>query len=179
MSKFSFSNCQNFPFQTVKIFLFKLSKFSFSNCQNFLSKLSKFSFSNCQNFPFQTVRIFIFKLSKFPFQTVKIFLIGMNPIQQKRRQISQFPIRFRSIEKLLKFKTQWVYSKHCFKSNVYKLFSIFKKKKKRTSCEMKNRYVINILKISLPSILSQTFRREKEEENFIIFIHLTVLLIHR
>ncbi len=72
----------NLSFQTVKIFLFKLSKFSFfklskfsfSNCQNF-------PFSNCQNFPFQTVKIFLYKLSKFsfsncqnfPFQTVKIF----------------------------------------------------------------------------------------------------------
>jgi hypothetical protein len=55
--KFSFSNCQNFPFQTVKIFLFKLSKFSFSNCQIF---------------PFQTVKISLFQLSKFPFQTVKV-----------------------------------------------------------------------------------------------------------
>jgi hypothetical protein len=35
LSKFSFSNCQNFPFQTVKISLFKLSKFLFSNCQFF------------------------------------------------------------------------------------------------------------------------------------------------
>jgi hypothetical protein len=41
LSKFSFSNCQNFPFpncqkkflQTVKISLFKLSKKNFSNCQ--------------------------------------------------------------------------------------------------------------------------------------------------
>jgi hypothetical protein len=81
LSKFYFSNCQNFLFQTVKIFffqtvkifLFKLSKFSFLNCQNFpfktvkkflfqtvknfFFKLSKFSFSNCQNFSFQTVKI--------------------------------------------------------------------------------------------------------------------------
>jgi hypothetical protein len=52
-ANFSFSNCQNFPFQTVKIS--KLSKFSFF-------KLSKFSFSNCQNF--QTVKI-------SPLKTVK------------------------------------------------------------------------------------------------------------
>ncbi len=39
-------NCLNFPFKTVKIFLFKLSKFSFLNCKNF---------------PFQTVRIFLFQ----------------------------------------------------------------------------------------------------------------------
>ncbi len=56
------ANCQNFPFQTVKIFLCKLSKFSFSNCQNFPFQLSKFSFPNCQNFPFQTVKIFLFRL---------------------------------------------------------------------------------------------------------------------
>ncbi len=31
--KNSFSNGQNFPFQTVKINFFKLSKFSFSNCR--------------------------------------------------------------------------------------------------------------------------------------------------
>ncbi len=43
LSKLPFSNCQNFPFQTVKISLFKLSKFPFPNCQNFLFKLSKFS----------------------------------------------------------------------------------------------------------------------------------------
>ncbi len=97
-SKFSFPNCQNFPFQTVKISLFKLSKFPFPNCQNFLFqtvknflfqtvkisffKLSKFPFPNCQNFLFQTVKISFSKLSKFPFpncqnfpfQTVKIFL---------------------------------------------------------------------------------------------------------
>jgi hypothetical protein len=68
----SFSNCQNFPFQTVKISLSKLSKFPFQNCQNFplntvkisLSKLSKFPFPNCQNFPLNTVKIFFFKLSK-------------------------------------------------------------------------------------------------------------------
>jgi hypothetical protein len=83
LSKFSFSNCQNFPFQTVKIFLFKLVKFSFSNCQNYpfqtvkiflfklskisFSKLSKFSFTNCQNFLFQTVKIFLFQTVKFSF----------------------------------------------------------------------------------------------------------------
>ncbi len=46
MSKIPFPNCQNFPFQTVKISLFKLSKFPFPNCQNF---------------PFQTVKISLFK----------------------------------------------------------------------------------------------------------------------
>jgi hypothetical protein len=73
LSKFSFSNCQNFRFQTVKIFLFKLSNYSFSNCQNFhfqtvkifVFKLSKFFFSNCQIIPFQTVKFFVFELSKF------------------------------------------------------------------------------------------------------------------
>ncbi len=35
----NFPNCQKFPFQTVKIFLFKLSKFS-------ISKLTKFPFQN-------------------------------------------------------------------------------------------------------------------------------------
>jgi hypothetical protein len=40
----------NSTFQTVKIFL---------------SKLSKFAFSNCQNFSFQTVKIFLSKLSNF------------------------------------------------------------------------------------------------------------------
>jgi hypothetical protein len=52
LSKFHFSNCQNFLFQTVKIFFFKLSKFPFPNCQNFI---------------FQTVKISFFKLSKFFF----------------------------------------------------------------------------------------------------------------
>jgi hypothetical protein len=82
LSKFPFSNCQNFPFlncqnftfqtfpfQTVKISLFKMSKFSFSklskfhfsNCQNFPFQLSKFPFPNCQNFPFQTIKIFLFQ----------------------------------------------------------------------------------------------------------------------
>jgi hypothetical protein len=97
LSKFSFLNCQNFPFQTVKIFIFKLSKFSFSNCQNFpfsncqnfllqtvkiflfqtvkifFFKMSKFSFSNCQNFPFQSVKIFLFKVSKFSFSNCQNF----------------------------------------------------------------------------------------------------------
>ncbi len=40
-----YKNCQNFPFQTVKISLFKLSNFPFSNCQ-------KFPFPNCQKLPF-------------------------------------------------------------------------------------------------------------------------------
>ncbi len=53
-------NCQIFPFQTVKIFIFKLSKFSFLNCQ-------KISFSKLSKFTFQTVKISLFKLSKFPF----------------------------------------------------------------------------------------------------------------
>ncbi len=97
-----FPNCeswhinQNSPFQTVKIFLSKLSKFTFSNCQNFpfqtvkifLLKLSKFSFSNCQNFPFETDKIFLSKLSKlsfsncqnFPSQTVKILLFKLSII---------------------------------------------------------------------------------------------------
>jgi hypothetical protein len=57
LSKFPFPNCQNFAFQTAKIILLKLSKFTFSNCQ-------KFSFSNCQNFSFQTVKISLLKLSK-------------------------------------------------------------------------------------------------------------------
>jgi hypothetical protein len=81
LSKFFFPNYQNFPFQTVKIFLSKLSKFSFSNCQNFsfqtvkifLSKLSKFSFPNCQNFPFQTVKIFLSNFSKFSFSNCQNF----------------------------------------------------------------------------------------------------------
>jgi hypothetical protein len=68
LSKFLFPNCQNFPLQTVKIFLFQTVKISFS-------KLSKFLFPNCQNFPLQTVKIFLFqnvkislfKLSKFSF----------------------------------------------------------------------------------------------------------------
>ncbi len=47
--KIPFSNRQNFPFQTLKIFLIKLSKFPIPNCQNF---------------PFQTVKIFLSKLSK-------------------------------------------------------------------------------------------------------------------
>jgi hypothetical protein len=66
LSKFSFSNCQNFPFQTVKISLFKLSKFPFYNSQNF-------PFANCQNFLFQTVKISLFKLSKFPFSNCQNF----------------------------------------------------------------------------------------------------------
>jgi hypothetical protein len=36
---------------------FKLSKFPFSNCQNFL-------FPNCQNFPLRTVKIFLFETVK-------------------------------------------------------------------------------------------------------------------
>ncbi len=97
LSKFSFSNCQKFRFQTVKNFVFKLSKFSFPNCQKFLFqtvkisfqtvkiflfKLSKIYFSICQNFPFQTVKnflfktvkIFLFKLSKFSFPNCQNFL---------------------------------------------------------------------------------------------------------
>jgi hypothetical protein len=58
LSKFSFPNCQIFPFQTVKISLFKTVKI-------YLSKLSKF--------PFQTVKIFLFKLSKFPFSKLSKF----------------------------------------------------------------------------------------------------------
>jgi hypothetical protein len=65
LSQFSFSNCQNFPFQTVKIFVFKLSQFSFSNCQNFpFQTVKNFPFQNCQNFPFQTVKIFLSKTVK-------------------------------------------------------------------------------------------------------------------
>ncbi len=94
LSKFSFSNCQNFHFQTVKIFFFELSKFSFFKLSKFFFfKLSKFSFSNCQNFPFQTVKIFIFKLSKFSFSNCQNFLFqtlkkfgeywANNPINQQ------------------------------------------------------------------------------------------------
>ncbi len=59
-------NCQNFPFQTVKILHFqtvkifpsKLSKFFIFKLSKFLfSKLSKFPFPNCQNFLFRTVKI--------------------------------------------------------------------------------------------------------------------------
>jgi hypothetical protein len=53
-------NCQNFPFQTVKILLSKLSKISFPNCQ-------KFPFQTVKIFLFKTVKIFFFKLSKFTF----------------------------------------------------------------------------------------------------------------
>jgi hypothetical protein len=58
--KFSFSNCQKFPFPNCQNSYFQTVKIS-------LFKLSKFPFSNCQNFPFQTVKISLFKLSKFPF----------------------------------------------------------------------------------------------------------------
>ncbi len=61
LSKISISNCQNFPFQTVKISFSKLLKFSFS-------KLSKISFPNCQNFPFPNCQNFPFESSqRFPF----------------------------------------------------------------------------------------------------------------
>ncbi len=40
---FRIKNSQKFPFQTVKIFLFKLSKFLFSNCQNFSFQTVKIS----------------------------------------------------------------------------------------------------------------------------------------
>ncbi len=74
LSKFPFSNCQKFPFQTVKISLFKLPKlssfkllkFSFSNSQ-------KFTFQTVKNSPFRTVKIFLFKLSKFPFSNCQNF----------------------------------------------------------------------------------------------------------
>ncbi len=117
LSKFRFSNCQKFLFQTVKIFLSKLSKFRFSNCQKFLFqtvkiflfqtvkislfKLSKIPFSNCQNFAFQTVKISLFKLSKFsfpncqnfPFQTVKISLFKLSKISlSKLSQIHQITL---------------------------------------------------------------------------------------
>jgi hypothetical protein len=88
----SFPNCQNFPFQTVKISLLKLSKFLFSNCQNFpfqtvkfslfklskfpFSKLSKFLFSNCQNFSFQTVKISLFKTVKISLFKLSKFLFS-------------------------------------------------------------------------------------------------------
>jgi hypothetical protein len=95
-TKFPFLNCQNFLFQTVKIFIFKLSKFFFSNCQNFsfqtvkisLYKLSKFSFSNCQNFPFQTVKIFLFQEyeEKLVFVSQNFwFWISVSPLKSLER----------------------------------------------------------------------------------------------
>jgi hypothetical protein len=80
LSKFFFPNCQNFPFQTVKILIFKTVKFSFQNCQNF-------PFSNCQNFPFQTVKI-------SHFQTVNFFL-----------KLSKF---WFSVSRLKKFEKHWI-----------------------------------------------------------------------
>jgi hypothetical protein len=81
LSKFPFSNCQSFTFQTVKFSLSKLSNFHFPNCQIFtfqtvnfsLFKLSNFHFPNCQNFPFQTVKFSLSKLSKFPFPNCQNF----------------------------------------------------------------------------------------------------------
>jgi hypothetical protein len=59
---------------------FKLSKFSFSNCQNFLFQTVKISFSNCQKFPFQTVpNSTLF----FPFQ--KFNKIGKNKPDKKQK----------------------------------------------------------------------------------------------
>jgi hypothetical protein len=124
LSKFPFPNCQNFPFQTVKISFCKLSKFPFPNCQNFLfqavkislSKLSKFPFANCQNFPFQTVKISLFKLSKFPFancqnfllQTVKISLSKLSKFPFANCQNFPFQTVKISFSKLSKFPFQTV-----------------------------------------------------------------------
>jgi hypothetical protein len=69
LSKFSFSNCQNFLFQSVKFFFFKLSKFSFSNVKVFLFKR--------QNFPLQTVKVFLFRLSKFSFSNCQTCLADL------------------------------------------------------------------------------------------------------
>jgi hypothetical protein len=84
LSKFSVPNCQNFPFQTVKTFLFKLSKFPFINCQKFpFINCQKFPFINCQNFPIQTVKISFYKLSKISFY--KLSKISFS-------KLSKFPI---------------------------------------------------------------------------------------
>jgi hypothetical protein len=111
----------NFPFQTVKISLFKLSKFPFSNCQNFSFQTVKISFSNCQNFSFQTVKNFLFKLSKFPFsncqnfsfQTVKNFLFKLLKFQTVTWMVK---ITERNQQKVTKclglfniFEAKWVY----------------------------------------------------------------------
>ncbi len=74
-SKFPYSSCQNFLFQTIKI--------SFPNCQNF-------HFPNCQNFPFPNCQNFLSKLSKFPFQTVKNFLSKLSKISFPNCQIFLF-----------------------------------------------------------------------------------------
>ncbi len=72
---FPFPNFQNFPFQTVKISL---------------SKLSKFPFPNCQNFPFQTVKIFLIQTVKiFHYQTVKISLFKLSKFLFPNCQNSQ------------------------------------------------------------------------------------------
>ncbi len=113
---------KNFPFQTVKKFLSKLSKISFPNCQNFpfqtvkisLFKLSKFPFPNCQNYPFQTVKNFLSKLSKlpfpncqnYPFQTVNISLFKTNKFcyPNLRQPILNKSDSKKSFKKTLKFK---------------------------------------------------------------------------
>ncbi len=56
------SNCQNFPFRTVKIFHFKLSKFSFPNCRNF---------------SFQTVKIVCKAASSSKQQHLTVILVAL------------------------------------------------------------------------------------------------------
>jgi hypothetical protein len=57
LSKFSFPNYQNFPLQTVKIFIFQTVKI-------FLFKLSKFNVQTVKSILFQTVKIFLFQTVK-------------------------------------------------------------------------------------------------------------------
>jgi hypothetical protein len=120
--KLFFPNCQNFPFQTVKVSLSKLSNFHFPNCQIFtfqtvkfsLSKLSNFHFPNCQIFTFQTVKFSLFKLSKFPFPNCQIFTFQTVTISLSKLSnfsfpnCQNFPFQTVKLSRLKKFE------KHCF-----------------------------------------------------------------
>ncbi len=112
--KFCFSNCQNFPFQTVKIFHFKLSKFSISNCQNFSFqtvkishfKLSKFSMSNCQNLEWiKCAQIFKFcrPIWKHPqteksYKSNKVLLFSFSfwVSGKREKDMEDFPIKWKT-----------------------------------------------------------------------------------
>ncbi len=124
LSKISFRNCQNFPFQTVKISFSELSKFPFPNCQNFL-------FQTVKIFLFRTVKIFLFKLLKFPFKTVKIFLLKLSKYSFPNCQNFPFPnCQNFPFSKLSKFCILKSMKKNCFVCRkIFDFFSVSRLKK--------------------------------------------------